>query len=218
MRILATCLVLATFASAGCLRSTAFRCQSDSDCGASGACEAIGYCSFPNADCADTGRSFSDSAGQNLSGTCVPAADRPGPDAGVDGTLSVGCPGDYAALAGSAHVYKLLGNASWDEVTNMCKATTTAAYLAVPDDATELMNLATAAMALPVWIGIDDKVQQGMFVTQKRVPATFLPWAPGEPDNGNPAKRQECVEAMSATQIATDQCGTPHVAICECEP
>jgi len=222
MRTLAICVVLATAASAGCLRSTAFTCGSDAECGASGVCEAIGYCSFPNASCADSGRSYSDSAGQSLSGTCVPTGDRPGPDAGVDagidGTVGTACPADYVAIAGSLHVYKRILGVTWDQARTACKATSTSAYLAVPDDAAELLNIDTAAMIVPFWIGIDDQVQLGMFVTQKGVPATFLPWAPGEPNNGTPGKPQECVNAVSNTKIATDKCGTSHVAICECEP
>ena len=222
MRSVAICLLLATAASAGCLRSTAFRCQDSTDCGAAGTCEPIGYCSFPDPACADTGRAFSDSAGQNLSGSCVPASDRPVPDAGVDapsdGTVSAGCPSDYAAVAGSAHVYKVLAKSTWDEARLACKATSTSAYLAVPDDATELLNLATTARMLPFWIGIDDEAQEGMFVTQKGVAAIFLPWASGEPKNGPPGNPQHCVNAVSTAQIATDKCGTPHVAVCECEP
>jgi hypothetical protein len=221
MRTLAICLLLATAASTGCLRSTAFTCQSDTDCGASGTCEAIGYCSFPNAACADTGRSFSDSAGQNLSGSCVPASGRTGPDAGVDAAgdgAGAACPADYAPVAGSRHVYKRLSGVNWDQARAACKAASTSAYLAVPDDPTELLNLDTVAMIVPFWIGIDDRAQLGMFVTQKGVVATFLPWAPGEPNNGTPGKPQECVNAISNIQIATDKCGTSHVAICECEP
>lgn len=221
MRTFAICLLVAI--TTGCLRNTAFKCESDADCGASGACEAIGYCSFPNTACADSGRSFSDSAGQNLPGTCVPAGDRPGPDAGVDaaidGTIGATCPADYAAIAGSPHVYKRILAVTWDEARIACKATSMSAYLAVPDDATELLDLDTIAMTVPFWIGIDDVAQLHVFVTQKGVAAVFLPWAPpGVPDDGNPGKPRRCVNAVSTTQIATDECNKSHVAVCECEP
>jgi hypothetical protein len=222
MRSLAICLLVITATSAGCLRTTAFRCGSDAECGGSGLCEAIGYCSFPNASCTDSGRSFSDSAGQNLSGTCVPATGTPGLDAGVDaaidGTLGAACPADYAAVAGSLHVYKRILAVTWDQARIACKATSASAYLAVPDDATELVNQDTIAMTAPFWVGIDDVAQPGTFVTQKGVPAVFLPWAPGEPNDGNPAKPQRCVNAISTTQIATDECNKSHVAVCECDP
>ncbi|HEU4727082.1 MAG TPA: C-type lectin domain-containing protein [Kofleriaceae bacterium] len=215
------CMVLV--AAAGCLRSTAFKCERDADCGASGQCEAVGFCSFPNATCVDSGRSFSDSAGQGLASTCVPAGDPPAPDAGIeppqpDAPVASGCPADYAAVAGSAHVYKKLTNVTWDGAAAACKATSTSAYLAVPDDATELLDLDTAAMIVPFWVGLDDKVKLGTFVTQTGAMATFLPWAAGEPDNGKPGHPKLCVAAVSTSQIATDDCAVRHVAICECEP
>jgi Lectin C-type domain len=218
MRTAAMCLWIAAAASAGCLRSTQFACTQDTECGATGRCEAVGYCSVPNADCAGTQRSYGDSAGAGLSNTCVPGGN-PGLDGGLDAPIDVpvtGCPSPYVAVAGSAHRYKALTSVAWDTAKTDCKLTSTSAYLAVPDDATELMNLATAAMGLPFWIGIDDQAIKGTFVTQKGATATFLPWATNEPDQGNPPK--ECVNAVSATQIATEKCGTAHTAVCECEP
>jgi len=202
-------------ATAGCLRHAEFRCERDAECGAGGACEPVGYCSVPDPACG-TGRSFSDSAGPDLSSTCVPA-DEPGPgsgpgpaaDAGIDGAV---CP-DFAPIGGSAHLYKALTDVSWDEAVAQCRASGPA-YLAVPDDATELANLATL-VAAPLWVGIDDKQQRGSFITQKGAPATFLPWAEDQPDQDPPAK--DCVEAVSSTQIATERCGTKRTAVCECE-
>jgi len=219
MRASAICLVVTAAMTAGCLRATAFKCASDGDCGAGGVCEPIGYCSVANASCQGTGRSYGESAGQNLSNTCVPGSE-PGPDAGVDaptdGTMSVGCPSPYAPIGSSAHRYKKLTNVSWDQAKTMCELTSAAAYLAVPDDATELASLATIATT-PFWVGIDDQATPGMFVTLKGVafPPTSPLWAPGEP---NTTGGQDCVEATSATQLATDKCGTRHDAVCECEP
>jgi hypothetical protein len=119
------------------------------------------------------------------------------------------CPSGYAAIAGSAHLYKALAGVSWDEAKMMCDLTSRSAYLAVPDDATELAALATVATP-PFWIGIDDKATSGMFVTQKGAP-----WAAGQPNLG---PQNDCVAAISATQIATEKCGTRHAAVCECEP
>ena len=214
MRAIAICLVGTATMTVGCLRSTAFKCASDTECGTSGVCEANGYCSVPNASCQGTGRSYSESAGQGLSNTCVPGSE-PGPDAGVDapidGTTSVGCPSPYAPISGSAHRYRKLTNLSWDQAKAMCALTSAAAYLAVPDDATELANLASIA-GTPFWVGLDDQAMQDTFITSKGVPATFLPWAPGEP------RGDACVNAVSATKIATDKCSTKHDAVCECEP
>lgn len=216
IRAAAVCLAVAAAATAGCLRATEFRCTHDSDCGAGGVCEPIGFCSVPNTDCPGTGRSYGDSAGQGLSSTCVPVGEPgPGSDAGVDAPLSVGCPSGYASVAGSPHRYKRLSNVTWDEAKFQCALTSSSAYLAVPDDAGELANLAMVASPL-FWIGLDDKATEGTFVTSKAVPASFAPWASGEPDNGPPD--EDCVEAVSTTQIATERCGNRRAAVCECEP
>lgn len=216
MRAIVTLFVFVSVLTAGCLRSTTFRCAANSDCGAGGVCEPVGFCSVPNAECPGTGRSYGDSAGQGLSNTCVPGVG-PGADAGVDASSDAmpanKCPG-YAAIAGSAHLYKALSNVTWDEARMMCNQTSSAAYLAVPDDAPELTNLATVATP-PFWVGIDDKAASGMFVTQKGAPASFLPWGPGQPNLG---PQNDCVVAISATQIATEKCGNKHAAVCECEP
>jgi peptide methionine sulfoxide reductase MsrB len=37
-------------------------------------------------------------------------------------------------------------------------------------------------------------------------------------NDGNPPKPRRCVNAISTTQIATDDCNKSHVAVCECEP
>lgn len=222
MRTIVLFFVFAAVFTAGCLRSTAFRCAASSDCGAGGVCEPVGFCSVPDADCPGSGRSYGDSAGQGLSNTCVPAGPPgpgPGVDAGVDASSDAmpvnKCPSGYSPINGSAHHYKLLGNVSWDEAKMMCDLTSKSAYLAVPDDATELANLATVATPR-FWVGIDDKATPNAFVTQKGVPATFLPWGPNEPDNTPPG--QNCVDAISTTQIATDKCGNKQDAVCECEP
>lgn len=212
MKPLAIIAVIVAVAGAGCLRSTAFTCTEDDDCGAQGICEAIGYCSVPNADCGGTGRSYSDSAGRELANTCVldPGGDPPG-DAAISG-----CPASYVALDGAEHRYQALVASSWDAARTACRQTSTTAYLAVPDDAAELASLAAIATMQPFWIGIDDRAQPDVFVTQTGAAASFLPWAANQPDQSRP--RKECVAAVSAAAIATERCGVLQVAVCECEP
>ena len=233
MRVLAICAVIAG-ASAGCLRSPEFQCQRDGECGAGGVCEAVGYCSTANAACPG------DSAG-SLSNSCVPTGNPgPGPDAGVgpdaspgvdagprvdapprvdaaiDAPAGAACASGYAAVGGSPHLYKRIADDTWDNAARDCKLTGTLAYLAIPDDATELANIVAVATTTPAWLGIDDKQLRNTFVTQKNAPATFLPWDEDEPNQDPPAK--ECVEARSSTKIATDRCGNTHAVVCECEP
>lgn len=194
---------LAVAATTGCLRDTEFKCTQDSDCEAMGHCEAVGFCSVVDASCT-AGRRFSESAGQGLAGTCV-SAPMGGPGR---------CSADYVAVGSSGHHYKRLGMVSWDQARAMCEQAGAATYLLIPDDATELAGLATIASP-PFWIGLDDLGTPGKFMTVKNVPATFTPWATGEPSTRS---GRDCVRASSATQIATDLCGTQRAAICECEP
>lgn len=226
MRATATGLVLAAAAAAtaaGCLRNTEFRCTSDSECGAGGACEVVGYCSVPNLDCVGTSRAYGESAGQGLGGTCVPVGTPdPGPDAGVDavdapidGVPAGGCPASYTEIAGSPHRYRVLANVSWDQAATRCRQDSADAYLAIPDDAAELSNLATVASA-PFWIGLDDKAAEGTFVTQTGAVATFTPWQMTQPDNRQPG--EDCVSAASGTEITDERCGGNQAAVCECEP
>lgn len=63
MRRAAAAVILA-LAGGGCLRSTAYTCESDSECkvGGQGTCEDVGYCSFAASDC-PSGRRFGAGAG-----------------------------------------------------------------------------------------------------------------------------------------------------------
>ena len=54
---------------AACTSSGSFACQDDRDCG-EGACEATGYCSFPDGAC-ESGRRYGDLAESGLAGQCV---------------------------------------------------------------------------------------------------------------------------------------------------
>jgi len=71
-RITLVAMVAAAATTAGCFKAAEFACTSDIDCtrsGVQGACEPVGYCSFPDPDC-DDGRRYADYSGA-YSGTCV---------------------------------------------------------------------------------------------------------------------------------------------------
>lgn len=223
----ASWLIVVTFAlgSAACLRGTEYRCSSNTECGAGGTCESVGFCSFPDMDCS-SGERFGDSAGA-LANQCTGMT---GIDGGlIDGPLidgpmidapPAGCPGNYATIAGGqgTHRYRVLPSGNWNQQQSMCVATTSSAYLAIPDDLGELQAIATLAGAQRFWLGITDAATEGTWLTTKGVPATFLPWAPGEPNmSGN--NQDDFVEGITATsQINDERSNTQNVAICECEP
>jgi hypothetical protein len=214
-------LLILVACAAGCLRKTEYVCTTNEQCtGNGGVCEATGYCSFADTACA-MGQRYSDNSGI-YSGQCV--GDVPMDDAGVDSDMDgppAGCPANYMTLpnAGS-HVYRLTnGSAQWTTQRDRCAADN--AYLAIPDDAAELMAITTKAGAARTWIGINDIQTEGTYVTVKGPVATFVPWdtANGEPDNPASMGGEDCVSALMATpNIATDRCTITFPAVCECEP
>lgn len=222
-------LVLATLvgaATSGCLRQTEFRCNNNAECGATGVCEPQGYCSFFDSSCPGSQQRFADSAGPFAS-SCVggQTGDDGGPDDGPgddgDGPPPTGCPPDYIDLPGvtTGHKYKLQANPqNWSGHHNSCVASAPGkAYMAVPDDAGELMAMSTAAGQPIFWVGITDAQTENTFLSSKREPQLFLPWETGAPDDSGPG--EDCVSATAAAQTINDErCNTQYVALCECEP
>jgi hypothetical protein len=200
---------------AGCLRSSQFACTTNEDCASGGTCEAVGFCSFADSTCAGGAR-FGEFSGQ-YAGKCV---DSVGPDAGVDAPPDAmpdafECPAVYTTLTGAPHRYRAItSTTNWNNQKNACASD--GGYLAIPDDAPELMALTTLNGTTDFWVGLTDSATEGTFLTVRGAPATFLPWATGEPNN-QPGVG-DCVRTVLATNtIADDRCSTGFRAICECE-
>jgi hypothetical protein len=214
--------ILLLASNAACLRTTEFRCSDNGECSGGGTCEAVGYCSFADGSCSG-GRRFDNTAGP-FAGQCVGAT---GNDAGVDMMPMVdsgpdsptGCPSGYMNAGAQPHMYKVIATATdWQTQVTACAATKPGgAYLAIPDDATELMDIDGIATGHPqYWVGVHHQ-NAAVYNNVKNVTQTFLPWAMGQPNNGPPP--MDCVKALSATaEFATEKCNTSIVAICECEP
>ena len=211
--------------SAACLRNTEYRCSTNSECGTGGTCESIGFCSFPDGTCT-SGERFGDSAG-SLANQCTGSTGQDGgpidTPSGIDAAIdspAAGCPGNYVTITGGqgTHRYRLMTSVNWNQLNDMCKATTTSAYLAIPDDITELQALATVAAQSPFWVGVTDDLIEGTWVTTKGTAQTFLPWQNGAPNlSGN--NQDDCVEANMATaQFKDERCNSGRVGLCECEP
>lgn len=207
-------------ASAGCLRTTEFKCAQDSDCSATDAvCEPTGYCSFADPACG-MGRRYGDFSG-SYSKQCV--GDATMSDGGVDtdgdtgDAPPAGCPSSYATITGGgSHVYRALGTAEWTAQRDACAADGANAYLAIPDDAAEAMGIAALGGGALTWIGINDRMTENTFETVRGDAATYLPWSSGEPNN---AGDQDCVAVITSSgMFETDKCTNSNPAVCECEP
>src|SRR5262249_35420274 len=127
----------------GCLKSTVYVCENDGACtrsGVQGVCQtAVGFCSFPDADCS-SGQRYGDLSG-SLANQRVAASNL---DGGIDTPVisdtlpdGLGCPVGYATLSGvPTHSYRRLAAAQWTTQRDTCHADGANIYLAVPDDAT----------------------------------------------------------------------------------
>ena len=226
--------IVIALAGAGCLRTTTYKCSSNAMCtGTGGTCEITGFCSFTDADCAE-GRRYGDLAGK-YSNTCVGdlpididsgvVIDGPPNDGtGVDVPVS-NCPGSYTAISGQAHRYRVItSQAVYATQKAACDADGSTTYLAIPDDQAELTAILTAATA-NAWIGIDDLLTEGSFVTARDVAfSSSSPlWDSGEPDDtkesGGGANNGECVAGFTNNQrLSDDRCDNSYVAVCECDP
>jgi hypothetical protein len=208
------CAWLVAIALGGCLRSTAFKCETSDQCGSGGVCESTRYCSLPDDDC---GRRYSSSAGP-LANQCVGGE----VDAGIDGSIDAPidapphCAG-FQMLSGAPHTYKLVTQAaSWDAQVTACSSLEATAYLVIPDDTNELAAITTlAGSSAPFWVGVSDRTHEGQWQTVQNMPQTFLPWAAGRPST-NQNNTNDCVRTATS-QFTDDRCFMQFPAICECE-
>lgn len=203
--------VLVAIVLAGCLPSSEYRCDDDNDCGAGGQCQPTGFCSFADSTCSDPMQRYGEGAG-SLSNDCVGA-----------GNTASNCPATYMLVADATpgHRYRRVNDKrTWLEHASDCgdDSSTARVYLAVPNTATELEYIGQAMGNNKVWVGISDRVTEGVFVeaTPEAAVATFLPWKQGAPDtNGNNDK--DCVLAESESELVDDSCDADYFAVCECE-
>jgi len=221
-------LLLLAISLTACLRSTEFRCEMSSQCGAGGQCESTGYCSVVDDTC---GRRYSPSAGP-LAGQCVGGTSI---DAGIDSPQNMidaaidapgsggGCPSGYVNVSGQTHMYKVLtAVGTWNTQSGNCTATSPMAYLAIPDDPTELAALdALPGVGASYWVGITDSATEGTWLNVKGAVQSFLPWATGAPTTTPPNNTDDYVKVIianpAANQFKDDKQNVQLPAVCECE-
>jgi hypothetical protein len=149
--------------------------------------------------------------------------DAPVVDGSVDGMAvdaPTTCPADFTTMTGgqAGHVYRLVDQVqNWQAQTSFCAGTSTQAYLAIPDDLAELQAIAVRSGVPQSWVGITDQAVEGTFLTVKGVPAVFLPWDTGQPDDAGPG--EDCVIIQTQTsKLRDERCSTKFKAVCECDP
>lgn len=222
-------LALAAAGGAGCLRSTTFHCDDNTDCNG-GQCETTegNYCSFADSSCSVSGRRFGDHSGP-ASNQCV--GETTTTDGGIDtpdgtpidGAPPMGCKPTYMALPDSGprgHRYLLLPtNLSWVQQRDACALDN--AWLAFPDGATladaqaELAALRTLA-ADGAWIGVNDQLTEGSYRTSLNAPVSAITAMLILTGGGNP-NGQDCLTIAGAT-LTDESCNDTRKAVCECVP
>lgn len=81
------------------------------------------------------------------------------------------------------------------------------------DDADDVTSLEAFGGAQTVWIGISDRVTEGVYLSVTGGAAPLLPWAAGEPNGG---ELHDCVFFnRNNGLIADDTCGQNDDAVCE---
>ncbi|MBA3499684.1 MAG: C-type lectin domain-containing protein [Myxococcota bacterium] len=217
-------MLLVTLASAGCLRSTTFQCEENTECGTGGMCEADGLCSVASSGCT-SGREYGPNSG-GKSGDCVGGSggeagmEMPGEAGGEPAPM--GCRADYVALANSgprAHRYLLVNvTGTWSVQRDFCVANM--GFLAFPDG-TNLANAQLEHDALRTlaadgaWVGVNDIVTEGQYRTSLNMPASASTQAlMNLGGNPNPA---DCM-FINTTTLNHTNCGDDRKAVCECVP
>jgi len=214
---------LTTVSLAGCLKSTAFTCSDDSSCGANGFCEAPqSVCSITDTGC-DSGRRFDSSAG-SLAGQCVGGTsptdggvDTP-TDSDGDGPIDTpvdtptGCNPDFLTITGgnAGHKYKLITTVNdWiSQENNVCAQQSS--YMAIPDDATERQALADLNGGNEIWVGVSDRLVEGVFRDTKNNIYNALPIT------GNKVP-DDCVRTPDGGSLDVVGCDKTKATVCECE-
>lgn len=133
-------------------------------------------------------------------------------DVGQDGS-AITCPGSYSMLLGQSGSsrYRVVSNTTdWLAAEAACEAD--GHHLAIPDDNNELTAFYTALVAQNIWIGVTDRITETTYLRVTGGAATFLDWAPGQPDTDDCAY----IDGLT-TKLTMQSCGSGRRYICECD-
>ncbi len=134
--------------------------------------------------------------------------DGPGrPDAAVDAGFT--CPGTYSFVVGPRR-FVLKGSDEWRNGEVDCESDGATTHLAVIDSAAELAALQALTLGAVVWIGLSDRITEGVPLAVTGASPTFLPWLDAD------AANRDCVTAEAAGFRRAD-CLSGRPRICACD-
>jgi Lectin C-type domain len=146
----------------------------------------------------------------------------PEPDARVDAAIDAppdmpmnDCPSGYEAVPGAplgSRYYKL---PDWVPLgTHAAKCA--GEHVVVLDSDAESLALRnyTTRRGGFFWVGISDEATEGTWVTATGKTASYLPWAPGQPDGGD---AHDCAVQNEAGLFFDVACNVSYPTVCECD-
>jgi hypothetical protein len=175
-------------------------------CGADGACETNGFCSFPDSSC-PSGRKYGDQSG-DAAGKCV-GQESGGIDSAVVDTAMIdmpaACPMGYTAMGTSSYRF-VTQQDDWLAAEMDCENDGTGTHLAVAGDMAELTLLGNLAQD-NYWLGASDRVTE----------ATWLWVTGGAGPNLGMGNGSDCARGNDAGNLSDQDCGGTEVYVCECD-
>jgi hypothetical protein len=117
------------------------------------------------------------------------------------------CPTSYARVGDSC--YRLGPEATWLDGELACEADGVGAHLATIGDADEANRLLATFAINDYWIGMSDRVTEGVYLDVTGEPAPYLPWVPGEPSTDN------CGQFDDAGMVHVSDCVSSDEYLCE---
>jgi lectin-like protein len=164
------------------------------------------------------------------SGSDMPAGTAADAPLGLDALQSARCPADFVPVAGAPSLYKIYSYSAdvtadarqpFDASVATCIAQ--GAHLAIvetPEEATALSTVIVADPSFQFYAeGVTDAAVEGTWLTVLGGPATYLPWAGGQPD-GAGGGDGDCGIINYSGQLYDYYCDLahPYAFACECEP
>jgi hypothetical protein len=116
------------------------------------------------------------------------------------------CPLSYTRLGTSCYRYSGLQDAPiWLDAELACEADGIGSHLVTIDDAAEATLLATAFETNDFWIGVTDRVDEGVYRNVTGELAPYLVWRVGEPTSSDCAQLDDIAEFHVSSCDSTDE-------------
>ena len=119
------------------------------------------------------------------------------------------CPPTYTRLGASCYRYSVVQVPIWLDGELACEADGVGAHLVTIDDATEGNLMATSFGINDFWVGVTDRITEGMYRNVTGELAPYLVWVVGEPTSS------DCAQFDDGGLFHVSTCDTSDEYVCE---